>query len=142
MSYDQRKTRTYIFANYDYGAAAGARVDKIVGPKGKAGRLIDYGVLNIVENFAGATTPATIAVGTTADPDAYGDEFSLAGGTTVSSGQTVQSVIDEASQAASWAAVMLEPDIPANTPVWVTNTEATGSPAGQGQPYLVIAWDD
>jgi hypothetical protein len=143
MSYEMGDRRTYVFPLYDYGGASGARVDKIRGPKGKAGRLIDYGVQSILEDFAG-TTSATIAVGTAADPDAYGNELALNGGLVTSGGRSVQSLYDpngSAADRAAHAALMLEPDLPADTAIYITNTEAITNPTGQACPYVTIQWD-
>ena len=137
--YDNPDRRTYVFAQYDYGAAAGARADKVIGPKGKAAFLVDYGVMSILEDFAG-TTSATIAVGTSSDPDAYGNEFPLNGGLITGGGRTVQSTYDIIADAADWATYMLDRTIPANTAIYLTSTEGATGPAGQGCPYIVIDW--
>lgn len=142
MSYENLRYRTYTFEPFDYGGASGARVDKIIGPKGKAGRLIDYGVVSITEDFAG-TTSATIAVGTPSDPDAYGNELALNGGTTAVGARSVQSLYNYAADKTDWDAHMLEEDLAADTAVWITSTEAvTGGITGQAMPFVVVAWED
>jgi hypothetical protein len=138
--YDHKDRRTYVFPLFDYGGAAGARADKVRGPKGKAGRLVDYGVMSVLEAFAG-TTPATIAVGTSADPDAYGQEFSLDAVAVADGGKSVQSTYDIIADAANWALNMLERDIPKDSAVYITSTEAVTGPTGQACPYVVIDWD-
>jgi hypothetical protein len=142
MSYENPDRRVYTFPQFDYGGAAGARADKIIGPKGKKGRLIDYGVQSVQEAFAG-TTPATIAVGNASDADAYGEEFSLGGLAVASGGKTVRSTYDPTKQAdtAAFAALMVEPDLPADTAIYITSTEAVTGPTGMACPYVVIDWD-
>ena len=142
MSYENPDRRTYVFPLFDYGGAAGARTDRIRGPKGKTGRLIDYGVVGVQETFAG-TTDATIAIGTTGDVDAYGNEFPLGTDVTTTLGsKTVQSTYDPIADAANWATYMLDQSIPADVPILITNTEAITGPAGQACPYVVIDWAD
>ena len=141
MSYANPDRRVYVFPLFDYGGSAGARTDSIVGPKGKSGTLIDYGVQSIQENFAG-TTSATIAAGTLADPDAYGDEFALNGGTTATGGRTVQDLYDPIADKTSFDALMLVKHIPKDTVFTLTNVEAATGPTGQASPYCVIDWAD
>lgn len=141
MSYANPNRQVYLFPLFDYGGASGARVDKIRGPKGKKGRLIDYGVQSIQENFAG-TTPATIAVGNASDPDAYGDELSLGTTAATAGGLTVRSQYDPASNKTSFDALMLNPELPADTAIYVTSTEAVTGPTGQACPWVVIDWLD
>ena len=76
MSYDKPNRQTYAFDTTDFGSGSAVEFN-IVGPKGKTGRLFDYGVQDSTEVFNGDSTVPSIAVGTTSDPDAYGDEFSL-----------------------------------------------------------------
>jgi hypothetical protein len=128
-----------MFDLYDYGGASGARVDKIIGPKGKGGRLVDYGVMNIQEDFAGSSTDATIAVGNASDPDAYGNELSLDEAVdAVDGGYTLQSAFAVADQAANEGVTGF--NLPADTAIYVTSTEGTGTPTGQACPYVVIDW--
>lgn len=141
MSYENPSYRqTYIFDEFDYGGAAGDKLDYVVGPKGKTGRLIDYGVMSVQEDFAGSTIEPSVQVGTTADPNAYGEVFSLVSATIAAGGLTVRNQFLE--DEAGFATNMLDVNLPADTPVLVTSTEATGTPTGQGSPYLVIDWVD
>lgn len=145
MSYDKANAAVlYQFPLYDYGAASGARVDKVKGPKGKKGRLIDYGVMNAVENFAAATNAPTVAVGTAADADAYGEEMSVVAATTLNGAVSLRTKYDPRIPAdrTSYNALLVEEDLPADTAVCLTSTEGTGAPAGQAYPFMLIAWDD
>lgn len=137
--YTNPNRHVYLFPVHDFGAGAGTAVIK--GPKGKRGTLIDYGVQNVSETFNAVTTPATVAVGTAANPDAFGEEFSLA---TVAAGdaRTVRTVYDD-DVAIYVDAVIVDRFIPADTKVLLTLVAPTGgTPAGIGQPFAVIDWAD
>jgi hypothetical protein len=145
--YENPNYETYVFEPFDYGGASGARVDKIRGPKGKQGRIIDVGVCSITEDFAG-TTSATIAVGNASDADAYVEEFALNGGTgtIVLGAKSIRSTYDPIANKAAWDALMLNgspyPVVPADTTLYVTSTEAATGPTGQGSPFIIVAWED
>lgn len=138
MAYDNPNRVTYMFGTFDFGGAADDTF-VIKGPKGKQGRLWDYGVQGTTEVFNGATITPKIAVGTAADPDAYGDELVLHA-LADASATSIRSLYAE--QDATFATYMLNVDLPANTAVVVTCTAATGSPTGMGVPYIVIDWQD
>jgi hypothetical protein len=138
MSYDKPNRMKYSFGVFDFGGAADDAF-AVKGPKGKAGRLWDYGVEGTVEVFNGGTITPKIAVGTAADPDAYGDELVLHG-LADQSATSIRALYHE--QAAGFAAAMLNRELPADTAVVVTCTVATGSPTGQGVPFVIIDWQD
>jgi hypothetical protein len=140
MSYDNPNRITYTFGVFDFGGAADEAF-AIRGPKGKKGRLWDYGVCGVVEAMNGSTITPKIAVGTAADPDAYGDELDL-NGVGADSAKTVRSSYDENADKTSFDALMVNRDLPADTTILVTCTVATGSPTGQGVPMVVIDWQD
>ena len=71
MSYSNPQTGIYQFANFDFGASAGAQTQRIAGPAGKKGWLRDIGVA-VSEATVFATTLGHVQVGTAADLDAYG----------------------------------------------------------------------
>lgn len=138
MSYENPNRHVYLFPVHDFGAGSGAV--NLIGPKGKKGVLIDYGVQNTSEAFTDDTTGALIAVGTAANPDAFGEEFDMVE-CAASTGKTVRSTytddeiyVDE---------VIVDRFIPADTIVRLTLTAPTGgTPAGIGQPFVVIDWAD
>jgi hypothetical protein len=137
MSYDKPNRVTYLFENHDFGAGSGTH--NIVGPKGKAGFLRDFGIQDVTETFTNDTTPGYIAIGTSSDADAYGDELDLAT-TAANSGLTV---LSSNSSQASIDAAFPDRTIPADTTVRVTMTAPTGgTPAGIAKPYVVIDWQD
>ena len=143
MSYENPDRRTYVFQEFDFGGSAGTRTEKIVGPKGKKGRLIDYGVQSVQETFAG-TTPASIAIGINGgNVDEFGEELSLGTAvTTAAGGYTVRSLYDPIADATNFDALMVDPNIPADTVVAVTCVEAITGPAGKASAYVVIDWDN
>lgn len=139
MSYDRPNRMMYSFGNFDFGGA-GNETFSIQGPKGKKGRLYDYGVYGVIEAFAGDTTPM-MSVGTPSDADAYGEEFDF-GALADNSGKSVRSTYDESADKTEFDAVMVDRNIPADQEIVVTCVAATGTPTGQGVPFVVIDWDD
>jgi hypothetical protein len=130
----------YIFPVLDFGA--GAEIYYVKGPKGRKGKLVDYGVHHVTEAFTADTLPAYVSVGTAADADAYGDELSM--GT---------AAIDVGS--VSVRTSFRDPDdlddyildaglsLPADTKVGLHCTSPTGgTPAGIAQPFMIIDWED
>lgn len=136
MSYENPDRRTYMWPGQD--AGAGAISKTIVGPKGKAGRVHDYGFLNVTTAFTADTTPCEVAVGDGSDADAYGEQFSMAT-QAIGGGKTVRSAM-ESSKARD---AMFPKQIPADTEVVLSASAPTGGvPAGVGDLYLVIDWAD
>lgn len=133
MSYDRPNRLTYTFPALDWGANNSESFG-IRGPKGKKGRLIDYGVIGVTEAFT--SDDMTISVGTATDPDAFGDEFIL-NGAAAGSAKTVRSTYAEHEQ--GFKNHMVNPNLPADTDIVVTMTGA--SAAGIGTPFVVIDWD-
>jgi len=133
MSYNNPNRQVYILPSLDWGNNVTEGFG-IVGPKGKSGRLIDYGMQGVTETF---TATITVQVGTAADPNAYGDVFDV-NGAAADEGMTVLSTYNE--QDAGFAALMVNQNLPADTPVLVTVTGAVA--AGIGSPYVVIDWAD
>ena len=138
MSYDKPDRKKYAFENTDFGSGSAVEFN-IVGPKGKAGRLHDYGVQNSTEIFAGSSTVPSIAIGTTSDPDAYGDELDL-NALADNHGKSVRSSYLETES--GFTALMLNREIPADTEVVITCATAVGSPTGQASPFVEIDWQD
>lgn len=125
---------------HDFGA--GTDVYSFKGAKGKKGQLIDYGIEGVTETFTNTTTAGSVAVGNSSDPDAYGDEIGL--GTTAA--DTVGSVsartlaTDPADLRATY---ILEPDLPADTAIYLTCTAPTGgTPAGIAAAFAIVDWQD
>ncbi|MGE0853865.1 MAG: hypothetical protein AB7O44_30355 [Hyphomicrobiaceae bacterium] len=139
MSYDHPNRIKYTFGMLDFGTAG--EVYSIKGPKGKAGRIYDYGVDAPLETFTATTLPAYVSVGSVADPDLYGDEISmgtLAVDTGSKSLRTTYTEVEIGSKA-----VLLEPKVPADTIIALHCTAPTGgTPAGMAHPYVIIDWDN
>lgn len=139
MSYDRAPTR-YIFSQIDFGAASDS-LRHIIGPKGKAGRLYDYGMFGVTEAFAAGTTLPKMSVGTVADPDHYGDDFSMGAATVAGGGTSIRGTY--APTDAGFATYMLIRDLPKDTAVMVTCTAGVGSGlTGIADAYVDIVWDN
>jgi hypothetical protein len=123
---------------FDFGAAADETIS-IKLPKGKSGRLWDYGVYGVIEVMNGAAVTPKIAIGTTSDPDAYGDELDL-NAVADNDYKSVRSTYGEAET--GFAALMLVPNLPRDTEIYMTLTGATSSPTGQGTAFVDIEIDD
>ena len=132
MSYDHPNRIKYAF-QYDAGNTANEEF-VIKGPKGKAGRLWDYGVEGVTEAF---TADASIAVGTSSDPDAYGDELSI-GVLAVNTPKTVRTLYSE--QDAGFATQMVNREIPKDTAVYLTIVDDAST--GIGTWFAIIDWQD
>ena len=138
MSYDKPNRIKYAFGVFDFGGAADDTF-VVKGPKGKAGRIWDYGVEGTTEIFNGGTITPKIAVGTAADPDAYGDELVLHA-LADASATSIRALYTE--QDTGFTTYMLARDVPKDTAVVVSCTVATGSPTGMGVPFVIIDWQD
>ena len=139
MAYDNPNRIKYVFPNTDFGGGSNV-VWNLLGPKGKAARLYDYGVEGTVEAFQGLTTSPTIAVGSASDADAYGDDFPL-NAVAANHAKSVRQTYDPIADSTNWATYMVNRTIPKDTEVVVTCTVATGTPTGQGLPFVILDWD-
>lgn len=141
MSYDNPNRIKHSFGIFDFGGGANETFS-VRGPKGKKGRLWDYGVEGIIEVMNGDTLDPTIAVGTPSDPDAYGDEFTLS--TALAPDNHALSIRTEYREdEAGFDTYMLNRAIPADQEVVLTCTAATGAGlTGQAVPFVIIDWDD
>jgi len=142
MPYDKMPTR-YSFGTFDFGGGADESFS-IYGPKGKKGRLYDYGVFGITEVMNGDTLDPNIAVGTPADPDAYGEEFTL---TTATHGADNHAVSIRSTYDPTHATfddyILGQGSIPKDQEVVVKCSAATGANlTGMGIPFVDIIWDD
>jgi hypothetical protein len=134
--YDTPKVSKRYERFFDFGAAADETIS-IKGPKGATGRLWDYGVYGVTEVMNGTTITPKIAIGTTSDPDAYGDEINL-NAVADNDCKSVRSQYLESE--AGFAALMIQRELPADTEIYMTLTGATGAPTGQGTAYCDIDW--
>lgn len=138
MSYDTRKP-----IRYGMNQITMTSTDKVLtirGPKGKAGRLLDFGIDGISTSTGGATNGPKVSVGTVATPAAYGAAFDV-GTLTAPEAKSVASTYRQTDT--GWTTYMVNQDIPADTLVQLTCTAAAGSgAAGVGNPFMIIAWDD
>lgn len=139
MRYDKLPTRHY-FAQTDFGGGADI-LYYVKGPKGKAGRLVNYGVEGLTEAMNGGTLMPKMAVGIVGTAEKYGKKITftsmaIADGTV--SLRTLYAPTD-----ATFATTLVIAELPADTVVMVTCYAATGSAlTGIGQPFVDINWED
>jgi hypothetical protein len=120
MAYDNPTTCTYHVEAATISAAA--TLLRLVGPKGKQGRLVDIG---FVTTTATTSAASQLRVGTVADPDAYGIlSVPVQAAAAVTNGATSYTTISNL--------------IPANT--YVALASDGGSVAGAGTISLTIDW--
>lgn len=129
----------YSFGLHDFGA--GGEVFTVIGPKGKKGLLRDYGVYSPTETFTNVTTGALVEVGNSGDPNAYGEQLDMGALADVAGGKSART---EATDPDDFRTnYVLEPDLPADTAIYVTCTAPTGGvPAGIAVPFVDIEWQD
>ena len=140
MGYDNRKVTRYQFDTLDFGTAG--EIYHILGPKGKTGLLVDYGITHVTETFTTDTLPAYVSVGTASDADAYGDELGMGTTAADSGGKSVLSTYRPGKDA-GYATQMIDRTLPADTKVCLHCTAPTGgTPAGMACPFVEIIWDD
>lgn len=139
MSYSNPNRARYEFGNFDFGGGANETFT-VNGPKGKAGRLVDYGVYGPIEAFAAGTNTPQMSIGTAADADAFGDELDF-GALALDTPASLRSLYYPSD--AGFASHMVNDQIPADTKVQVTCLAGTGSGlTGQAVPFVVIDWAD
>jgi hypothetical protein len=141
MGYDHANRVKYTFGVFDFGGGADETFS-IFGPKGKEGRLWDYGVEGITEVMNGDTLDPQISVGTPSDADAYGEEFSL---TTATYGADNNAVSIRSTYAPYHPTfddyLLLTQEIPADGEVVLKCLAATGANlTGMGAPFCIIDW--
>lgn len=140
MSYDKPNRVKYSgWGLFDFGAGSDEQFN-IIGPKGKAGRLYDYGVEGTIEVMNGASTTPKVSIGNSSSATAYGaalDINALADNTAKSIRSTYRE--DAAAFAGTY---MTNRNIPADTQIRVNCVAAAGSPTGQAVPFVIIDWDD
>lgn len=140
MSYLKAPTRHWM-PNTDFGGGADI-LYYFKGPKGKAGRLYDYGVESTVEAMNGGTLMPKMAVGIVGTAEKYGTKLtftSLAVADGTKSVRTTNLPADTAFE----GTYMVDRDLAADTVVMVTCYAATGSAlTGQAMPFVEVVWDD
>lgn len=138
MSYDNGKPIRYAMDQITMTSTDKVRVFR--GPKGKRGRLVDYGIDGISTTTAGATNTPKVSVGTVASAAAYGALFDV-GALTAPEAKSVASTYRQTDT--GWTTQMTNPYIAADTLVQLTCIAATGGgAAGVGNPFMIIEWED
>lgn len=129
--------RKYTTPVHDAGAGAGNYY--YMGPKGKKGMIVDYGVENVSEAFTADTLPSYVSIGTSGDIDAYGEEFSMAT-TAINACRSVRSVFSKPADVNLY--ILKSTKIAADTAFRIAITAPTGgTPAGIGQFWCEVVWE-
>lgn len=118
------------------------------GPKGKKGRLLDYGIDDISTTTGGATNTPKVQVGINGTLAQFGAPFDV-GVLTAPNAASVAATFRRAADPpatgvnVNWSNLMVLEDIPAGTQVLLSLIGATGAgAAGVGTVFMIIAWDD
>lgn len=131
----------YWFGQHDFGA--GSEIFWVMGPKGKRGKLVDYGIQHVTETFTNTTTPGYVSVGSASDADAYGEEIDL--GTTAADVGGVSARTLARGDGLNIEDYILDAGLgmPADTKVGLHCTAPTGgTPAGIAHVFMIIDWED
>lgn len=141
MSYDKPNRLKYSFGIFDFGGGAD-QTFYFRGPKGKKGRVWDYGVQDVTEAFAAGTNKPRISVGLASDLDAYGVQLDM-GTLADDDAQSIRSRFTPAEIVATYVPMTTAFDIPADTKVGLACVAGTGSGlTGMAVPFCIIDWDD
>ena len=130
MSYSQANMMQYLDAtDTDFCAGTGTAWS-FKGPKGKQGQLRNIGV-HVKETFACDNTTGKVLVGTSADPNAYG-QLEIADGT--ANTDTFNNVDD--------TDCVISQSLPEDTQIEVTFVQCvdSGTAAGKGRAYVEVDW--
>jgi hypothetical protein len=148
-TYDIPQRETYVQPTSAFGATTESM--RIIGPKGKKGKVIDFGI-DITTAMVGTTSVPELAVGTAQGDSTYG-RFRL--GTTIAAGYGVgaqratvvggNTVTDDSPSFDDYVGhVKLTPpaiSIPADTQIFISRVAGVGgAPAGAGASYVIIDW--
>lgn len=130
----------YLFDTLDFGTAG--ETYYVTGPKGRKGKLVDYGIHHCTETFNAVTTPATVSVGSAADPDAYGEELSMGTFAADAGSKSVRTTYRDPADIATYI-LPAGLSLPAGTKVGLVCVAPTGgTPAGMACPFMIIDWED
>lgn len=133
MSYDKPNRIKYA-VEFDAGNN-GNESWAFTGPKGKAGRLWDYGIEGVTEVF---TTGASVAVGSASDADAYGEELALTSLAADYGTYSIRSLYNE--QDSGFSTQMVNRELPADTKFVLTVVDDAAT--GIGTFFVIVDWQD
>ena len=113
----------------DFGAGTGTAWS-FKGPEGKQGSLTNIG-LHVTETFAGDQTTGKVLIGTTADPNYYGQ-------LEITDAIAATEVFNDQDDS---NCVLVEA-LPADTQIEVTYVQCvdSGTAAGKGNAYVEVSW--
>ena len=130
MSYSDPIVTVYSYG-HDNDMGNGTPVDwSFKGPVGKKGMLKDIGI-HVTEVFACDQVVASLGIGTTSDPDAYG-LLNIPDGTAATNVFNIQDDTD----------CIISEALPADTQIEVKVTAGTdaGTASGKGYGYVTVYW--
>lgn len=115
----------------------------VVGPNGKAGTLLDYGIDGITTTTAGATNLPKLEVGNATTANLYGANWTTPA-VTAPGATSIASLFNRLTDPTDfYTYIQQNVAIAAGTVVLLTVTAAAGGGAGGvGTPFMVIQWDD
>lgn len=135
MDYAKGKISRYQRVTFDFD---NTDTMSVMGPKGKRGLLVDYGIYDVSETFAGTTKP-TITVGDGVTAAKYGAALSL----TSAAGDGGMSVNQQFAPAtAGWKALMVNRETTKDVKVTLTMNAGVTGPAGIATVFMDIIWED
>lgn len=141
MSYDKPNRIKHSFGNFDFGAGSDESF-YFKGPKGKKGRLYDYGVEGTIEVMNGSSTTPKVSVGNASSAVAYGSNLDI-NALADNDVKSVRSTLREGADGAFTNYMTASSrTLPADTLIRVNCIGAAGSPTGQAVPYAIVDWDD
>lgn len=108
----------------------------VKGPKGKKGRLYDYGVEGVTEAFV---ANCTMEIGDGSDADEFGTALAM-GALALDTPQSVRTLYDPIADKTAFDALMVDRNIPADTSVTMTITD--DSTSGIGIFFMTVDWDN
>lgn len=141
MSYSNPDRRMFTFGTFDFGGGAD-EVFAVVGPKGKACSLYDYGVYGVTEAFAAGTNKPRMEIGSPTDSDAYGKNFDF-GALALDTGKSVRSTYGQY-DATNLALYLTEASktIAADAVIEMLCIAGTGSGlTGMAIPFVILDFD-
>ncbi len=127
--------RNYEFSGKNF---ATTQTFKIKGPKGKGGKVHDYGVFDVTTALTATTTGAVASVGQVSDLDQFGANVNL-GAVPIGGTATMRGQLTSLGRLNEFVPDSIDKDVE----VILTITAPTGgTPAGAGTAFVTIDWDN
>lgn len=139
MSYEtKRRNRIKYQKTFDAGGNGDLEF-AFRGPKGKKGIIYDYGIEGVTETFT--VGEGSIAIGSTADADAYGEEFPTSGLAAEDAASVRNTyVVEKHSTTQTDLRDFIVGEIPADGKALMTVVDTTLD--GIGTFWCIVEWED